>query len=251
MITDTVVDEYAEDMRRGERFPPIIIFDDGEHNWLADGYHRYYAARKAEIDEISAEFRTGTKVDALKYALSANTTHGLRRSQADRRRAVLIAIKQFGDLSNREIGRIVNVDDKTVAKYRQRHSIVDEVKSRIAAGDSVVGWRSRELRFNELLFISKIEGPYASIGYWWFPTEAEDADRFIDYLKRGCHIDCLDLAVGVLTKGLSMTDFAEWESNPLVGEVLELCKIDNKTTEMLEAIVKIISPWIAEIASEG
>jgi len=113
-----VVDEYAEAMQQGECFPPITLFTDRDTNWLADGYHRFYAAQKAGLDELSAEFRIGTRQDALRYALSANVTHGLRRSQADRRRAVLIALREFGNLSNRELGRMVKVDDKTIAKYR-------------------------------------------------------------------------------------------------------------------------------------
>lgn len=118
MITESIVEEYAEAMSNGSSFPPITVFSDGEKNWLADGYHRFHAARKAGLDKISAEFRTGTKLDALKYALSANTKHGLRRSQEDRKRAVLIALREFGSHSNREIARMVSVDDKTVAKYR-------------------------------------------------------------------------------------------------------------------------------------
>ena len=38
-IQSHVVDEYAEAMGRGEHFPPIVVFNDGTTNWLADGYH--------------------------------------------------------------------------------------------------------------------------------------------------------------------------------------------------------------------
>ena len=117
-IDAEVVEEYASAMQRGISFPPIIVFSDGEKNWLADGYHRYYAAKKAGLDCLAAEFRTGTKTDALKFALSANATHGLKRSQADKKRVVLMALKEFGELSDRDIGRLVKVDGKTVAKYR-------------------------------------------------------------------------------------------------------------------------------------
>lgn len=126
-ITESVVDEYAEAMIRGETFPPVVLFNDGAAYWLADGYHRYKAAQKAGLHSVSAEFRTGTRHDALRYALSANTTHGLRRSQADRRRAVLIALREFGELSDREIGRMVKVDGKTVAKYRAELSGVASI----------------------------------------------------------------------------------------------------------------------------
>lgn len=97
MITESVVEEYAEATSNGSSFPPITVFSDGDENWLADGYHQFHAARKAGLDKISAEFRTGTKLDALKYALSANTKHGLRRNREDRRRAVLIGVESMDD----------------------------------------------------------------------------------------------------------------------------------------------------------
>jgi hypothetical protein len=220
MINHSVVDEYAEAMRGGEEFPPIIIFDDGEHKWLADGYHRYYAARKAEINEISAEFRNGTKVDALRFALSANTRHGLRRSQIDRRRAILIAIQQFGDLSNREIARSVNVDDKTVAKYRQRLAIVEEVKSQIATaeiGDGFVGWTKKGL-----LFIAKLPGPYVKIGFIKHKySSGPEIENYIDITRRGVHTDSLELATCLYTHGLGLTDFEVWEKAPKASKILE------------------------------
>ena len=135
-INDDVVDEYASSMQHGEIFPPIIVFSDGQKNWLADGYHRYYAAKKAGLDSLGAEFRTGTRTDALRFALSANATHGLKRSQADKRRVVLIAIREFSNLSNREIARLVKVDDKTVGKYRERMAITEDVIQRINGGES-------------------------------------------------------------------------------------------------------------------
>lgn len=135
-IEDDVIDEYSSAMQRGESFPPITVFSDGEKNWLADGYHRYFAAKKAGLDCLGADFRAGTKTDALKFALSANATHGLKRSQADKKRVVLVAIKEFGDLSNREIAKLVKVDDKTIGKYRERMAIADVIIQRIDSGES-------------------------------------------------------------------------------------------------------------------
>ena len=197
-IEAEVVDEYASAMQRGESFPPIIVFSDGEKNWLADGYHRYNAAQKAEIERLSAEIRTGTKLDALKFALSANATHGLRRSSADKRRAVLIALEEFGDLSNRELGRMVKVDDKTVGKYRERLAIVNEVKARIANGESFVTLYEG---YN-LLFVVKLDGPYVKLAY----TD----DRTYTYTERGVHLDYIEHAVCSITRGLGMGDFEGW-----------------------------------------
>jgi hypothetical protein len=208
LIKSAVVDEYAEAMQRGESFPPVILFNDGATYWLADGYHRFKAAQKAEIGSLSAEIRSGTKLDALKFALSANATHGLRRSSVDKRRAVLIALKEFGDLSNRELGRMVKVDDKTVGKYRERLAEVNEIKERIANGDSFCALDGK----NGLLFVVKLEGPYVKMAYVGDDrrsTHYLHSDEYV-YQQRGVHMDHIECAVCLLTDGLGLVDFEGW-----------------------------------------
>jgi hypothetical protein len=211
MVKSSVVDEYSEAMKRGEPFPPIILFNDGITNWLADGYHRYRAAKRAGIESLSAEIRTGTKLDALKYALSANATHGLRRSNVDKRRAVLIAIRQFGELSNRELGRMVKVDDKTVGKYRERLAIVDDIKARIADGESFVS-----VHGEDLLFVVKMNGPYVKLAY--IPAQEGDVTHLTE---RGVHIKYIELVVCRYTHGLGMVDFEGWDTTD-AKEALEV-----------------------------
>jgi hypothetical protein len=216
--TPSVVDEYAEAMQRGESFPPVIVFDDGEHKWLADGFHRYYAAKKAGLNRLGAEFRTGTKTDALKFSLSANAVHGLKRSQADRRRAVLMALESFSDLSNREISKLVKVDDKTVGKYRARLGVVGEISQRIAAGESFVASHSKDL-----LFIFKLPGPYVRMFFF----SRDSGGPHMIYDTRGgnlkynkCHALC------ITNSRLDMTDFESWTPIPnpqnLMQEILDM-----------------------------
>jgi hypothetical protein len=197
MIAESIVEEYGEAMLSSSSFPPITVFSYGERNWLADGYHRFHAARKAGLDKISAKFRTGTKLDALKYALSANTKHGLRRSQEDRKRAVLIALKQFGNLSYREIAKIVQVDDKTIGKYRSRLKVVEEITRRILGGESFTGFHGED----DSLYIVKLSGPYVRMFFI--------SGEFIHYDKRGCNIRHNEIHVQVLTHfRLDITDFS-------------------------------------------
>jgi ParB-like chromosome segregation protein Spo0J len=63
-------------MAAGATFPPVVVFHYGQRHWLADGFHRLYAAEAAGIGVISADVRPGTRRDALKHALSANAQHG-------------------------------------------------------------------------------------------------------------------------------------------------------------------------------
>ncbi len=83
-----IVSQYSDLMEQGVKFPPVVVFDDGETKWLACGFHRIYAAEDAGLETIEAEVRKGTKRDAMLYAVGTNATHGVPRTNADKRRAV-------------------------------------------------------------------------------------------------------------------------------------------------------------------
>ncbi len=106
-INQTIVEEYADDLREGAVFPPVLLFNDGTDHWLVDGYHRVLAAEMIGLTEIAAEVRQGTRRDAVLYSCGANATHGLRRTNADKRRAVLRLLEdsEWSKWSDREIAR--------------------------------------------------------------------------------------------------------------------------------------------------
>lgn len=126
---DAVVTEYAEAMKKpGNKFPPIIVYDTQDPVQpkrnespllLADGFHRLAAARRNESSHIQAEVWKGTREDAIKHALKANTTHGIRRTNDDKRRAVEIALKEWPDLSSAAIARICAVSHTFVENERK------------------------------------------------------------------------------------------------------------------------------------
>lgn len=119
-IDENTVAEYAESMKLGAQFPAVIVYFDGADYWLADGFHRTAAAKKAEVVEIAAEVRQGTRRDAVLHSVSANASHGLRRKNEDKRRAIetLLRDDEWRGWSDREIARRVSVDHKTVAAVR-------------------------------------------------------------------------------------------------------------------------------------
>ena len=73
--------------------PSVTIFNDGEHHWLADGFHRVEAAYHAGLTEIAVDIREGTFNDALEYAAIANTQHGKNLTREEYKTAVL-ALKE-------------------------------------------------------------------------------------------------------------------------------------------------------------
>src|SRR5262249_44761903 len=84
-----------------------------------------HGRKQADFDTISAEVRPGTVVDARWLALSANKTHGLRRTNDDKRRAVKAALQMRPDDSDRAIAEHVGVSNNMVSEYRARLSSED------------------------------------------------------------------------------------------------------------------------------
>lgn len=116
-----VVEEYAELMRMGIEFPPVTVYFDGENYWLTDGFHRLKAARQARPGQpIEADVIQGSLSDAQWHSFGVNKTHGLRRSNEDKKRAVQAALNhpQAAGKSNGQIAAHCGVDEKTVRKYR-------------------------------------------------------------------------------------------------------------------------------------
>ena len=135
-ISDEVVAEYAEALKADEgqaNWPPIVVFKEmappqlnlpfSVKYWLADGFHRVLAAKASGIETLLAEVRMGTRADAKWYALGANKTHGLRRTHADKRKAVELALRMHPDYSDEKIAKHVGVHRQTVLAIR--HEVVE------------------------------------------------------------------------------------------------------------------------------
>ena len=125
-----VMEEYAEQMHSGAKFPPITVFFDGKDYWLADGFHRIGAALRVYPDgPIEAEVVQGTQSDAQWYSFGVNKAHGLRRKREDVASAVKAALRHplGAKRSDREIAEHVGVDHKTVAGYRSELSASGEI----------------------------------------------------------------------------------------------------------------------------
>jgi hypothetical protein len=117
-LDEDKVAEYADAMAGGDTFPPVTLFFDGSHYWLADGFHRYHAARRAHRDAIIADVRGGTLQEAQLFALGANSRHGLPLTQSERRDSVkrLLSHPLAQGWTNLDIARHVGVSPSTVGR---------------------------------------------------------------------------------------------------------------------------------------
>jgi hypothetical protein len=119
-LNQATIAEYVELIRASVELPPVITFFDGATFWLADGFHRYNAHRDAGAMEITSEIRTGTQRDAILFSVGANASHGLRRTNEDKRRAVttLLNDSEWSTWSDNAIARACAVSHHTVAGMR-------------------------------------------------------------------------------------------------------------------------------------
>lgn len=120
-LNQDTVDEYAEAYKAGVSFPPVIVFFDGTDYWLADGFHRCLGTKKAGLEKIYEEVIPGTQRDAVLYSLKANAIHGLKRTNADKRKAIetLLADAEWSTWSDNKIAQAAGVNDKTVGSVRK------------------------------------------------------------------------------------------------------------------------------------
>lgn len=126
-IDEDVVNEYAEALQAGAGMPNIdgVRVSDGEHAGKVvvwDGFHRVAAARQCGATEILVDVRDGTFADAIDLCTSANAAHGLRRTNEDKRHAVIMAISLDKQLkrkrSDRQVALHVGVHNSTVSEIR-------------------------------------------------------------------------------------------------------------------------------------
>jgi ParB-like chromosome segregation protein Spo0J len=121
-LNQDVVKDYAEAMREGAVFPPIIVYHDGSDYWLADGFHRYFATKANATASIDADVRTGTLRDAILFSFSANdpTKRGLSPTAEDLRNIIrnMLLDEEWSKWTNSEIARHVGVSKMTVGRIK-------------------------------------------------------------------------------------------------------------------------------------
>lgn len=134
-LDQNTVAEYAEAMEHGAKFPPVVAFFDGADLWLADGFHRYFGSKKIGALDIDADVREGTKRDAILFSLGANANHGLRRTNADKRKAVetLLADEEWSKWSDRKIAEACGVGHPMVAAMRRPEVAKKQEENRVTS----------------------------------------------------------------------------------------------------------------------
>lgn len=127
-LNDEIVKEYAERMHDGAVFPPVIVIYDGQNYWLADGFHRLHALLLLQRETIDCLVYEGSQREAILVAVKANATHGLRRTNPDKRRAVetILADEEWSKKSSRWVAETCGVS----------HSLVNDIRRELEDSSS-------------------------------------------------------------------------------------------------------------------
>jgi hypothetical protein len=120
-INEGTVSEYAEAILEGADFPPVLVYFDGISYYLTDGYHRLLAHKRAEKVSILCNVVQGTLRDAVFHSTGVNTDHGMRRTYADKRKAVMTLLDDFEweGMSNGQIAKHCHVSPTFVSDLRK------------------------------------------------------------------------------------------------------------------------------------
>jgi transcriptional regulator with XRE-family HTH domain len=108
----TLIQKYAENI---EVLPPIEI---NQHNILIDGYHRWTAHKKAEVEEVDALIiQTKSEAELFAMAIEKNSKHGQQMNEKDKKKS---AIRLYGagtGIEKDEIAKILSVSKRTISGY--------------------------------------------------------------------------------------------------------------------------------------
>jgi len=108
--------DYAQSMRVGAKFPPIILALLNGKKYLVDGKHRIEACKLLKKDSIPSIVHTGwNKEKIFKEAVRANITHGRLLSPYEKR-TIALKLMEF-NLKQDEISELIQVPLDKLEKF--------------------------------------------------------------------------------------------------------------------------------------
>lgn len=265
-LNKDVLQEYSEALANGEKFPPLVAFFDGKKFWLADGFHRIEVYKQAKIKESSCEIRQGSKRDAILYACSANVRHGLRLSNADKRKIVtrLLKDEEWKQWSARKLAEVSGTSDAFVRKLMEEtgekpvERKVERAGKEYAMDTGKIGRNKKEKEEEPRPPQEPAPSSYTASQEEQEEEEAEDkgkADPPADYdtsLKRYRVLVCLGICLEESKKGGFLPDVGREAADILMGDlkagVLKRCStaLNPRDLASLNVSIDHFAEWLEE-----
>lgn len=117
------VEMFVALLKEKDPLPPIEVVAVGDGTFVvADGVHRYQAAREAGLNDVEVEFVLPNSGEdlldcAYRRALETACLSALPLTKAERKRAVERLLATQPDLTHRAIARLVGVSHSTVDRW--------------------------------------------------------------------------------------------------------------------------------------
>lgn len=118
------VDRYKESL---DSLPPITLYKTSEGLLLSDGFHRVKAHSRSGRSTIPAHIRTGTREDALEYAVTGNCRHGAALTPDERDAGIRRLHRLHPDWAGSQIADQMSVHRATVDRVLQASVVSDSV----------------------------------------------------------------------------------------------------------------------------
>ena len=132
MCAETV-SEYASKMSDGVQMPPLDVFYDGNEYWLADGFHRYSAAKSNGNRETECTIHEGSVEDAMLYSFSANGGRGLSMTPEDNQSIIsrMLAHPKWKSWTDVQIAKHIHVSNSTVGRIRRKLEDAGKIEKKL------------------------------------------------------------------------------------------------------------------------
>ena len=218
-IDQTMVEEFAEDMLHGDKFPPVLIYVVNGEKLIADGFHRYFAHKKNNKTSIEVDERVSDMDSYVLKCTSVNNIHGKRPTTQDKIRSLhrMLKIDEVSTLwLDKDIARHLNVSISFV--YKHRDNKPEAIK--YERGGQKITRPTKNIKLNNVIEAALEE-----------QTETKDSDRnkeVIDYLSKEVETLSDKLAVAAIDGSEEDKNKAK-ETIESLREEIRLLQIDNRS----------------------
>jgi hypothetical protein len=115
---EATVSRYAEDV---EQLPPVEVWRENGSTYLVDGRHRIEAHKKRKIEAIQVIYFAGSRAEVEARARSANLTHALPLTAAQRSQARCDILERLYEYNNLWLAQdYMHCSKNTVAALREK-----------------------------------------------------------------------------------------------------------------------------------
>lgn len=125
---------YADSMKTGSKFPPVVVTELDNKFVLVDGWHRFEAqAKLLKRKHIEAEIiKCRDKNEAFIEAIQRNAYHG-RQFSAYEKAKLIIKLEEL-KIPQEKISTILGITEKSMIKLKMNRLVYADIKTAVSKG---------------------------------------------------------------------------------------------------------------------